>query len=168
MVISAVVIAAGLDPDAAWWRLLRLAALTGITVTFVVFAVLIGPYLDLSGADWWINLLLHDVTPVMALVGFWIVGPRTPWTWRDLWFIVWPALWLAYTLVRGAVSDPGFAFPGEERHSYPYGFIDVDDLGLGRVLLNCVGVTVVLLLVAAVHVRWSGPRGDRLDDEGAR
>lgn len=92
---SSAVLARGLEPDAAWWRLLRLAALTGITVTFVVFALLI--------------------------------GPRTPFAWRDLWFVGWPAAWLAYTLVRGAVSSPGFMFPGEKRHSYPYGFIDVDD-----------------------------------------
>jgi len=152
---SAVVLARGREPDATWWRLLRLAALTGITVTFVVFAVLIGPHLDLVGVDWWCNLLLHDVVPVMALVGFWWIGPRTPLRWSDLAFIAWPVLWLVYTLVRGAVADPGFAFPGEERHAYPYGFIDIDDLGIATVALNCLVVTIVVVLVAAAHIRWS-------------
>lgn len=155
---SSAVLARGLEPDAAWWRLLRLAALTGITVTFVVFALLIGPSLDLHGIDRVTDALLHDVVPLVALAGFWLIGPRTPFAWRDLWFVGWPAAWLAYTLVRGAVSSPGFMFPGEKRHSYPYGFIDVDDLGLGRVLLNCAGVTVLLLLVAAAHIWWSRRR----------
>lgn len=47
---ASLVLARGHDPDATWWRLLRLASLTGITVTFVVFALLLGPYLDLRGS----------------------------------------------------------------------------------------------------------------------
>ncbi len=54
------------------------------------------------------------------------------------WSIVFPVLWLVFTLIRGAFV--GF---------YPYPFVDVDEHGYGRVLLNCLLVAVLFLALAA-------------------
>jgi hypothetical protein len=48
-----------------------------------------------------------------------------------------PVGWLVYALVRGAFVD-----------WYPYPFVDVDQHGLGIVLLNCVGISALMLLLA--------------------
>ncbi|MBC7639003.1 MAG: Pr6Pr family membrane protein [Rhodoferax sp.] len=59
------------DParDGRAWRVLRLAAVVGIAVTGLVHFVLLRPLLDLDGADWAADKLLHMVVPVLALVG---------------------------------------------------------------------------------------------------
>ena len=52
--------------------------------------------------------------------------------------VVWPLLWFGYTLVHGSITD-----------WYPYPFVDVADLGYGRVLLNAGLVTMIFLALAA-------------------
>ena len=48
-----------------------------------------------------------------------------------------PVGWLVYTLVRGEIVD-----------WYPYPFTDVGEHGYGIVLLNCVGISAVMLALA--------------------
>jgi hypothetical protein len=66
--------------------------------------------------------------------------------------MVWPVLWVAYTLVHGAVSK-----------WYPYGFIDVTIHGYGKVtvtilLIFAFAVALAALYVGLVKLRWRGAR----------
>lgn len=75
-----------------------------------------------------------------TVVGWLVAGPRPRAPWRDaLTALAWPVAWLAWTLVVGAVSG-----------WYPYPFLDVGATGAGSVAVTCVGVTVLLLGLAAV------------------
>ena len=60
------------DPlrDGRWWRAVRVAAVVGITVTGLVHFVLLRPLLDLEGASWVADKLLHMVVPVVAVLGW--------------------------------------------------------------------------------------------------
>ena len=130
------------DPlrDGRWWRPVRAAALVGITVTGLVHFVLLRPLLDLQGASWVADKMLHMVVPVLAVVGWLVAGPRPRAPWRDaLTALVWPVAWLVWTLVVGAVSG-----------WYPYPFLDVGAEGAGSVAVTCVGVTVLFLALAGV------------------
>lgn len=49
-------------------------------------------------------------------------------------------------------SVPILAVVGGTRHWYPYHFINVDDLGYGRSLLNMAGIFVFLLAVGWLYV----------------
>lgn len=148
----ALLLLAGRDIQATWFRLLRLASLTGITVTFVVFSLLIGPHLDLSGADWWVDKGLHYVSPALAIVGFVWVGPRPVLRWTDLTFMVWPVVWLGHTFMRAAWFSPLFLMPDGSSANVPYQFLDVDRLGTGRVIATSIGITVLLIAVAAAYI----------------
>src|SRR6188472_4268620 len=66
------------DParDGRWWRPVRLAAIVGITVTGLVHFTLLRPLLDLHGAGWAADKLLHMVVPLLAVVGWLLAGPR--------------------------------------------------------------------------------------------
>ena len=133
------------DPlrDGRWWRPVRAAALAGITVTGLVHFVLLRPLLDLQGASWVADKMLHMVVPVLAVVGWLVAGPRPRAPWRDaLTALVWPVAWLVWTLVVGAVSG-----------WYPYPFLDVGAEGAGSVAVTCVGVTVLFLALAGVLSR---------------
>ena len=138
--LSATLLARDPDDDRTWRRVLRLDALLMILVTFVVYQLVLAPSIDVRG---WSNLtdpLLHLVTPLLTL-GVWLVwGPRGWLTARlvPLSLVV-PGLWIAWSLGRGAVVD-----------AYPYGFVNVVDLGYAAVARNLAGVLVLSLVLAGV------------------
>jgi hypothetical protein len=135
---SAVLAADAQRSEGRVFRALRLDALVLAVGGGVVHWFLLRPLLDLDGADLLADKLLHIVVPLLCLVGWVVFGPRGLVTTRDIWaFLVVPVGWLVYTLVRGAFVD-----------WYPYPFVDVDEHGLGIVLLNCVGISALMLLLA--------------------
>ena len=118
--------------------MLRLDAVLGIAVTGVVHWFFLRPILDLEGASYVADKLLHVVVPLLAVVGWLVFGPRglvcagghrPP--------LVWPIAYLLLILATGPVFD-----------WYPYPFLDVAEHGLGVVLLNSLGITVLFLAVA--------------------
>ncbi|WP_460246612.1 Pr6Pr family membrane protein [Streptomyces sp. BYX5S] len=124
--------------DGRLWRVLRLDALLGITITGLVFAIVLAPQVHLAGVSMWITVGLHYIAPPMTLVGWLLFGPRgrlDAATVRGA--FVWPALWIAYTLVHGAVTD-----------WYPYPFLDVHERGYGVALRNIAGVIVIAAALA--------------------
>lgn len=129
----------GRESDTRFFRVLRLDAVLGITVTGVVHFFLLRPLLDLDGADYWADKLLHMAVPALAVVGWLVFGPRGLLSNRDVPpALVWPVLWLLVILATGPVFDDW----------YPYPFVDVAEHGLGVVLLNCLGVTLLFLAIA--------------------
>lgn len=118
-----------------WWKVLRLNAIVSIAVTGLVHWFLLRPLLDLSGADYVVDKMLHVVVPLLAVIGWGVFGPRGK---ADsgllLPSLIYPIGWLAYTLAHGAVSN-----------WYPYPFLDVNRHGYGGALLACAGVAVLLL-----------------------
>ncbi len=127
------------DRDGRVWRVLRLDAVVCIAVTGVVHWFFLRPLLDLSGASYVADKLLHVVVPILAVGGWLWVGPRGRASQAELLpSLALPVVWLVLTLLGGALSG-----------WYPYPFLDVDDLGYARVAVNCVGVAVLFLLNAA-------------------
>jgi hypothetical protein len=137
-------------------QLLRVAALTGITVTGLVYGFVIAPTVHLTGAAAVFNVLFHYVSPIMAVLGFLLIGPRLAMGWRAMWFLLWPIAWLIYTMVRAAVSHPGYLRPDGTRSRYPYGFLDTDLHSGGKVALSIVLITVLLIALASAYVWGSG------------
>ncbi len=130
------------DRDTRAWRVLRLNAVVCITVTGVIHFVLLRPLLDLAGASYVVDKLLHVAVPLLAVVGWVAFGPRRRIRREDLLAsAVFPVLYMAWTLLHGAVTD-----------WYPYPFVDVTHLGYPHVLLN--GLGVVLLLGALTVGAW--------------
>ncbi|KQY63576.1 Pr6Pr family membrane protein [Nocardioides sp. Root140] len=119
------------------WRALRLNAVVLCLGGGIVHFFLLRPILDLHGADWLADKLLHVVVPLLATIGWLAFGPRGR-IGRLVPFLVLPVFWLVYTLVRGPFAN-----------WYPYPFIDVDEHGYAVVLANCAGVTVLMLALFA-------------------
>jgi hypothetical protein len=136
------------------FKVVRLDGVVGITVTGLVYVVVLRPTVDLDG--WWAvaDALLHYAVPLLAVVGWVVYGPRRRTDPRVvLLALVWPVAWFGWTLAHGAVT--GF---------YPYPFVDVDDLGHGTVLGNAALVTALLLAVAGAYLwadRWLDARARR-------
>lgn len=151
-------IALGRESTRRWFVVFRLAGLVGITVTGIVYVTLLRDTVDLSGYEWWVDKLLHYATPILYVLGFLLLRPRTRFGLGDVgWFVLWPVLWVTYTLLRGGLAEPHtLGFPSDS--NYPYPFLDVDRHGYAGVAGNALGITVLLLLVATGYVRLSRPR----------
>jgi hypothetical protein len=120
------------------WRALRLDAVVILAVVAVVHWFFLRPLLDLHGADYLADKLLHIVVPAMIVLGWLVFGPRQRITRAEFGpFLVLPVVWLVYTLIRGAIV-----------HWYPYPFIDVDVHGYLYVAMACLGVSVLMLGLA--------------------
>jgi hypothetical protein len=136
--VTTLLLAVSPDRPSTLFRTLRLDGLIGIAVTFVVYHAVLADLNELTGLNWWADLLLHTVVPVMAVLGWLLLGPRG--TLRPAvvgWSLAFPLAWLAFTLVRGAFVD-----------FYPYPFVDVTEHGYAKVALNCVLVAVVFVGLA--------------------
>jgi len=136
---STLALAIRLDRSSAVFKIIRLMGLVGISLTGVVFHVALGRLLDLDGWDWLGNQLVHTVVPLLAVVGWLIIGPRGLTSARIATLsVIFPAGWLAFTLIRGAII-----------HWYPYPFIDVTTIGYGKAVLNSFWVALLLLALGA-------------------
>lgn len=136
--VAALVLVLRGDVGSTALRVLRLTGLVAITITGIVYHLLLAGLAELTAWGTAADLLLHTVVPVLAVVGWLLFGPRGRTSGRiAVLSLVFPALWLVMTLVRGPVVD-----------WYPYPFVDVDDLGYPRVLLNVLGISAAFLAVA--------------------
>lgn len=133
------------DTFPRWWKVLRLNAIVGIAVTGLVHWFFLRPLMNLNGADYLADKLLHVVAPLLAVIGWALFGPRGKAD-RSLLLpsLIYPIGWLAYTLVRGGFVD-----------WYPYPFLDVNLHGYPRALLACAAVAVLLLAIT-----WGAMRLD--------
>ncbi|TWH75308.1 Pr6Pr family membrane protein [Modestobacter roseus] len=146
------------DPehDGRIWRVVRLDALLGISVTGLVFAVVLAPTTHPQGLGWWTNAGTHYVVPVVAVVGWLVFGPRPRVSGATIVAaLAWPLAWIAYTLAHGALTG-----------WYPYGFLDAQALGYGTALRN-LGVVVALavaflLVVGVLDRRLPATGGERV------
>ncbi|MFI0988460.1 Pr6Pr family membrane protein [Streptomyces exfoliatus] len=124
----------------------RGAAVVYLVVTGVVFATLMGGGQGLEHVNPWSNAVLHQIMPVALLLD-WLINPpaeRIP-ARRALWWLAFPVLYVAWTLVRGQLVD-----------WYPYLFLDPRGPdGFAPVVQNIAGMTVaVTVLIMAVS--WIG------------
>ena len=134
--------AAARDPrvDGPVWRVLRLDAVVAITITGVVHWFLLRPLLDLSGWSYAVDTLLHVVVPLLAVLGWVLFGPRRRVTGRVvLLALLYPCVWLAYTLAVGALTG-----------WYPYPFLDVGENGAAAVTVAALGIAVFLFGLSAL------------------
>jgi hypothetical protein len=114
---------------------LWLSSLVAITMTGIVYHWLLAGLQDLRGLSLVGDLIVHSAVPILAAVAFFVFGPRGLITPRvvqlTLIFLVW---WIVFTIIRGEIVN-----------WYPYPFVDVNDKGYPRVILNGIGMSLLYL-----------------------
>ena len=135
----------------SWFAALRLASTTMITVTGLIYAFVLASLWAPQGWHKVADQSLHYIVPILAVLGFVLFGPRPLFDRHTLWrALLIPGVWVVYTLGRGPFVT--YTEDGEVRRFYPYHFIDVDQWGYGRVLLNLTGVFLLLLLLSWLYL----------------
>lgn len=138
VVVTGVVLAVAPRCRSTLFAVVRLDAVLGIAVTGIVYHTLLADLYDLDGAEAFADLLFHTVSPVLVVLGWLLFGPRGLIDLRIVaGSLLYPLLWLGFTLVRGAVTG-----------WYPYPFVDVSRLGYPVVAVNSLGITALFLILA--------------------
>jgi len=133
----------------------RLTAITVyISIVGLVYQVLLRHIWSPTGLQKVVDELLHSVVPVLVVI-FWLISRKTgAMEYKQIGsWLIYPLVYLVYVLFRGYAS--GF---------YPYPFLDVNQLGLQQVMFNCLGMTLLFVLVSLLFV-WLSRRlaaGDNL------
>ena len=123
---------------APWGAALTLA----IVLVGAVYHALLRGIVEFTGLGLWADWGLHGVVPVAVLLWWIAFAPKRRLDYGDLpMFIMWPCVYVAYALGRGA-SDG----------TYPYPFMDVGDLGPAVVATNLAGLVIALLIGGVVFV----------------
>ncbi|MDJ0460106.1 Pr6Pr family membrane protein [Streptomyces sp. H27-C3] len=124
-------------------HLLRGAATLYMVVTALVFAIALTDVE--TGMLPWTNVVLHQVMPVVMLLDWLLLPPLRPLRYsRSALWLLFPLLYLVYTLVRGPVAD-----------WYPYPFLDAFTNGYAHVALASALISVAFLALTA-FLTWAG------------
>lgn len=130
--------------DSERYTLFRAAVTTYMATTGVVYGLLLREVsLDQATTLAWSNEILHVFAPAYVLLD-WILAPgRRPVRWDRFWTIlVFPILWLLYTLVRGPIAG-----------WYPYPFLNpAQPGGYATVVLYIVAIAGFIGIVGALVV----------------
>jgi len=136
-----------LKPTSGWSKFFsRATTLTAITVYILIVGIVYNLILRWlwrpEGLQRIIDELLHLIIPV-AFVIFWLIYvPRGQLKWSDIFgWLIYPLIYLGIILMRGAFS--GY---------YPYPFVDVNQLGYPKTLLNCLVLALSFTICSLAFV----------------
>lgn len=137
--ITCLLLAVDPDRSSTAFRTFRLTGLVCIAVTGIVFHTMLSGLAELRGWELGADHALHTISPLMAVTGWFVFGPRRLTAPRIVVLsLIFPICWLVFALIRGEIID-----------YYPYPFLDVNDHGYARVLLNTVGISALYVGLAA-------------------
>jgi len=128
------------DRGGGVWHAVRMDSLVMISITGLIYAIVLAPNSQVEGLEVIGNTLKHMIVPVMTVALWLIVGPRRQVTFASVFTaIVIPITWAAYTLIRGHFIE-----------RYPYDFLNVVAYGLPAVLTNIAGVAALGIVLGLI------------------
>ena len=109
-----------------------------ITIVGIVYNVILRSTWDPQGMQKLVDELLHSVIPALFII-FWLVFvPIEQLKWKHIFpWLIYPIIYMAYTIIHGSITK-----------FYPYPFIDVNDLGYNKALVNAGGILLIIFLLS--------------------
>ncbi|MGW2665233.1 Pr6Pr family membrane protein [Nocardia tengchongensis] len=133
------------DPAGRRWQVLRGAATLYLTITLIIYAVLLAD-IDVQLTERWINDTLHRVIPIVLIADWLLVASGIkPTVKLVLGWLIYPLAYGAYTLVRGPFAD-----------WYPYPFMDPREQGYGALTIGLVVMAVVFAILGVIVAAVNG------------
>jgi len=113
-----------------------------ILIVGLIYNVILRFLWQPQGMQRFVDELLHLLVPILFL-GYWFFFvAKQSLRWNDCWaWLVYPLIYLAVILVRGAMS--GY---------YPYPFVDVGALGYRAALLNSLGIALLFVFFSLLFI----------------
>ncbi len=136
------------------FMIFRGAVTVYMAITGIVYNVLLAPAgADVSTQLAWVNSVVHVVGPIVVVVDWYLDrSPTRPSLAQAATWLVFPAVWLVYTMVRGPLAE-----------WYPYPFLDPDEQSAIEISITCAAIMVVFVLIGLI-VRWGAERRPAVRD----
>ncbi|MDR0594923.1 MAG: Pr6Pr family membrane protein [Bifidobacteriaceae bacterium] len=138
---------------AAPWPRWGATVMMAITVTMLVYLVVLAPSAFVQGSSEYVPFtltddLVHIITPCLAIADWFLFSPKG----RLRWFepFVWVSPPAAYLLFAFTYSALGGRFG--DGWKYPYPFMDVGEFGVGGVALQILVMAVALEAFGYIYV----------------
>lgn len=123
-----------------------------ITVTFIIFAILLAPLYHPTGIGAYTNLIVHYLVPIAFITDTVLTEIKHEYSWKYIIFwLVYPIFYLILTLIRGYITG-----------DYIYPFLDLNSMGIGLFVLWCFILSAVFLLLGSLLVFLNKKIGKRL------
>ena len=91
-----------------------------ITITFVVFAILLSPFYQPTGWAAFSNLVIHYITPIAFIVDWVLTETKVRYEWNYLpYWITYPLCYIIFAVIHGTITG-----------NYIYYFLDINALGI--------------------------------------
>ncbi len=98
-----------------------------------------------EGLQWWVDNMLHVVIPLLYLVYWFLFRSRGIIARKDsVKWILFPAAYLVYTLIRGSMVE-----------WYPYPFLNALHMGYQRVLLSIAVIMSIFLVAGMILIAFT-------------
>jgi hypothetical protein len=117
----------------------------GVTLTMVIAnTLLIQMYAMQTSTPQLVGVVIvHIIVPVMSVLDWLIFDKKGQIrVWHPLFWIILPYLYLGYAMIAAHIGQGISNFTGSR---YPYPFLDVEKLGVPRVALSVVIITVIFI-----------------------
>ena len=119
---------------------IRGAATLYMVITGIVFALLLsGLEQRLQLTIPWVNMVFHELMPIVMLLDWILFPPKFRFTFRQtITWLAFPLLYVVYTLIRGPLVN-----------WYPYPFLDPPQVGWPSVI-----ITSIFIGIGAAALSW--------------
>lgn len=148
------------NPRKGWGAFFsKTQTLTAITVYILVVGIVYNIILRFlwqpKGLQKLVDELLHSVIPALFLLYWLLLINKQTLQWKQIFaWLAYPLAYLLFILVRG--SSSGF---------YPYPFVNVAALGMNKVLLNSVAITILFIVIGLLLIAAGKWQYRRHNDE---
>src|SRR6185436_16397641 len=109
-----------------------------ITIVGIVYNVVLRSLWEPTGLQKTADELLHTAIPALVIIFWLIFVPIEQLKWKNVFaWLIYPVIYLGYALLHGAATK-----------WYPYPFVDVNELGYKKALVNTGGILLVIFLLS--------------------
>lgn len=121
-----------------------------ISVVGLIFNLVLRRIYHPTGIAIITNEIMHVIIPVGFFIYWLVQTPKANLKIQDTYYwLQYPSFYLIYILARGFFT-----------HKYPYPFVNVDTIGLQKVLVNSFMIAGLFFLLSILFI-WIGKRTDR-------
>lgn len=129
---------------------LKFVGMVGITLTFLVFNIMLGPGRKPHENFTVESISLHVILPILYIVDWFLFYERKKANWKyPLFALILPASYFVYIIIHAAIlkfDTSIMCLNGYSPLIYPYFFINFEQLGIPGVLM-WLGIILVFLLI---------------------
>ncbi len=113
-----------------------------ITVTFIIFAILLAPLYHPTGIAAYQNIVLHYLIPLAFILDWVLTESRREYNWAYIiYWLAYPLCYLVFSIIREAIT-----------HESIYYFLSVSEYGVPIFIAICFGLAGFFLGLGALYV----------------